>query len=160
MTFRSLQLLFPVLVGLHNAEEAILLPRWRHRSGPWFRGTTPGTLRFALAVFTALAIGVTVLSAIAGGRTLWANITFGYIVAVVINALVPHIAVSIAKRTLMPGVVTAAALNLPVLSFIAVLAIRQGYVSPHDALVFSVVVGILLLLMIPVLFKLGEVLGF
>lgn len=160
MTFRSLQLLLPVLVGLHNAEEAILPPRWRYRSGRFFRGATPGTLRFALTVFTGLAIAVAVLSAVAGGRTLWANITFGYIVAVLINALVPHIAVSIAKRTLMPGVITAVALNLPVLSFLAVLAIKEGYVSPHDALVFSIAVGILLLLLIPLLFKLGELLGF
>lgn len=160
MTFRSLQLLFPVLVGLHNAEEAILLPRWRHRSGPWFRGTTPGTLRFALAVYTALAIAVTVLSAVAGGRTLWANITFGFIVAMLMNALVPHIAVSIANRTLMPGVFTAAALNLPILSFLALLAIRQGYVAPRDAIVFSIAVGLLLLLMIPLLLTLGKLLGF
>lgn len=160
MSFRWLQLLFPVLVGLHNAEEAMGLPRWKHRSGTWFGGALPGTFRFALTVFTALAVVVTALSAALGPGTFWADVTFGYIVAMLINALVPHIAVSVAKRALMPGTITAVALNLPILSLLAALAIKQGFVAPHDAVVFSIVVGPVLLLMIPLLFRLGKLLGF
>lgn len=159
MSFRYWQLLFPVLVGLHNAEEAIGLPRWKHRSGAWFGGATPGSLRFALTVFTALAVVVTVLSAARGPGTFWADVTFGYMIAVLVNAVVPHIAVSLAKRTLMPGTLTAAALNVPILSFLAVLAIEQGYVSARDALAYSTATGLLLLGLIPLLFKLGKLLG-
>jgi hypothetical protein len=157
--FRYLQLLFPILVALHNAEEAISLPQWARRTGLPFGAVEPAVFRFAVIVFTVLAFAVTVLSAVFGDRTLWANLTFGYMIALLLNALVPHIAVSIVKGTLMPGVVTAAALNLPILSFLAVLALKEGYVSPHDALVFSVAVPILLLLLMPLLFKLGRVLG-
>ena len=160
MNFRYLQLLFPVLVGLHNAEEAILLPRWKLRFGNWFGGDHQGAFRFAVTVYTALAFVVTLLSAVRGSRTFWADVTFGYMIAVLVNAVFPHIAVSIAKRTLMPGVITAAALNLPILTFLAVLAIRQGYVAPRDAVVFSIAVGLLLLLLIPLLLKLGNLLGF
>jgi hypothetical protein len=92
--------------------------------------------------------------------TFWGDLTFGSIIAMLLNSLVPHIAVSVVNRTLMPGVITAATLNLPILSFLAVLALKQGYVSNHDALVFSIAVPLLLLLMIPLLFKLGKVLGF
>jgi hypothetical protein len=159
MTFRTLQLLFPVLVALHNAEEAIGMPRWARRSGPWFGGVEPTVFRFAMVVFTVLAFVVTVLSVVSGRMTFWGNVTFGYIVAMLFNALVPHIAVSVVRRTLMPGVITAAALNLPILSFLAVLALQQGYVSNHDALVFSIAVSLLLALMIPLLFKLGKSLG-
>ncbi|MDR3775796.1 MAG: HXXEE domain-containing protein [Terracidiphilus sp.] len=159
MTFRTLQLLFPVLVALHNTEEAIGLPRWTRRSGPWFGGVQPAVFRFAVVVFTVLAFVVTVLSAVSGKMTFWGNLTFGYIVAMLFNALVPHIAVSVVRRTLMPGVITAAALNLPILSFLAVLALKQGYVSNHDALVFSIAVPLLLALMIPLLFNLGKSLG-
>jgi hypothetical protein len=159
MTFRTLQLLFPVLAALHNAEEAIYLPRWIRRSGPWFGGVEPAVFRFAVVVFTVLAFVVTVLSAVSGRMTIWGNLTFGYMIAMLINALVPHIAVSVVKRTFMPGVITAAALNLPILSFLAVLALKQGYISNHDALVFSIAVPLLLALMIPLLFKLGKSLG-
>jgi hypothetical protein len=159
MTFRNLQLLFPVLVALHNAEEAIGMPRWMRRSGPWFGGVQPAVFRFAVVVLTVLALAITVLSTVSGRMTFWGNLTFGCIIAMLLNSLVPHIAVSVAKRTLMPGVVTAATLNLPILSFLAALALKQGYVSNHDALVFSIAVPLLLLLMIPLLFKLGKFLG-
>jgi hypothetical protein len=160
MNFRYLQLIFPVLVALHNAEEAIGIPRWAQRSGPWFGQVRPAVFRFGLAVLTTLALALTVLSALAGKSTLWANLTFGYMVAMLFNALVPHIGVSLATRALMPGVRTAALLNLPILSCLTALALKQGYVSAHDALVFSLVVPASLLLTIPLLFQLGKALGF
>ena len=129
------------------------------RSGPWFGGVQPAVFRFAVVVLTVLALAITVLSTVSGRMTFWGNLTFGCIIAMLLNSLVPHIAVSVAKRTLMPGVVTAATLNLPILSFLAALALKQGYVSNHDALVFSIAVPLLLLLMIPLLFKLGKFLG-
>jgi hypothetical protein len=158
MTFRFLQLIFPVLVALHNAEEAIGLPKWTRRSGPWFGGVQPAVFRFAVIVFTVLAFAVTALSAVSGGKTFWADVTFGYIIGVLINALVPHVAVSIADLRLMPGTITAVTLNLPILSFLAFLALKQGYVSNHDALAFSLAVPFVLALMIPLLFKLGKLL--
>jgi hypothetical protein len=161
MAFRYLQLLFPVLVALHNAEETIGIPRWTRRSGPWFGGgaVQPAVFRFVVVTFTVLAFVITVLSTVSGRMTFWGNLTFGCIIAGLINSFVPHIAVSVASRTLMPGVITAVTLNLPVFSVLAVLALKQGYVSNHDALVYSIAVPLLLLLMIPLLFKLGKLLG-
>ncbi len=160
MTFHHLQLLFPVLVALHNADEAISLPRWTKRSGPWFGGLQPAGFRFALVAFTILAFVITALSIVSGRMTFWANLTFGCITATVLNAFVPHIVVSVAKRTLMPGVITAVTLNLPICSFLAILALKEGYVSHHNAVVFSIVVPLLVLPMIPLLFRLGRLLGF
>jgi hypothetical protein len=159
MNFRYLQLFFPLLVALHNAEEAVGMPKWTQRPGPWFGGVRPAVLRFSLAVLTSLALVTTMLSAISGRTTFWGDITFGYMVAMLFNAIVPHIAVSIFERTLMPGVMTAVLLNLPALSYLIVLALKQGYVSGHDALVSAIVVPFFLLLMIPLLFRLGEALG-
>src|ERR1035441_5762018 len=56
----------------------------------------PGVFRFAVAVFTVLASGVTWLSAISGKQTVWTYLTFGYMVAMLANVLIPHIAVSVA----------------------------------------------------------------
>jgi len=158
MSFRYLQLLFPVLVALHNAEEAIYIPRWAKPSGLWFGRVQPAVFRFVVVMLTILALVITVLSTVEGRMTLWANLTFGSMMVTLFNALVPHIAVSIAKRTLMPGVVTAAVLNLPILSYLTVLALKQGYVSAHDAVVFSILAAFLLLLIIPLLFQLGKIL--
>lgn len=160
MPFRYMQLLFPVLVTLHNAEEAIRIPRWKRRSGPWFGGAEPGVFRFVVVVFTALAAMATALSAVSGRMSFWGNVTFGYMAAVLFNAFFPHIAVSMAKRTLMPGVITAVALNVPILTFLIVSALRQGYVTAHDAVVYSIGVGLVLLLMLPLLFKVGKMMGY
>ena len=157
MNFRYLQLLFPALVALHNAEEAIGMPKWTQRqSFPWLGRVQPAVFQFAVVVLTVIAFAITVLSAASGRATLWGNLTFGSMMVLLVNALVPHIAVSVAKHTLMPGVITAFVLNLPILSWLLVLALKQGYVSSHDAWLFSFVVPALLLLMIPLLFKLGK----
>lgn len=74
------------------------------------------------------------------------------------NVLMPHIAVSVATRSYMPGVATAVALNLPTLSLLVVLALREEYVSGWKAPAYSVGVAGLLLLSIPARFKLGRVL--
>jgi hypothetical protein len=79
-------------------------------------------------------------------------------IAMLANVLIPHIAATVAMRSYMPGVVTGVALNLPVLSLLVVLALRQGYVSGWKAAAYSVVVGGFLLLSIPALFKLGKAL--
>jgi hypothetical protein len=74
------------------------------------------------------------------------------------NVLIPHIVASVALRSYMPGLATAVALNLPVLSLLVVLAVREGYVSGWKAAAFSLGVSGILLLSIPALFKLGQAL--
>jgi hypothetical protein len=109
-------------------------------------------------VLTVEAFVITWLSARSGKQTVWTYLVFGYMVAMLANALVPHIAVSAASRRYMPGLATAVALNLPALSSLVVLALREGYVSGLEAAAYSLAVSGFLLLSIPVLFKLGKVL--
>ena len=84
---------------------------------------------------------------------------FGCMVATLANVLIPHIALTVALRSYMPGVATAVALNLPVLSLLVVLAIREGYVSGWKAAAYSVGVAGLLIAVIPALFKIGKLLN-
>jgi hypothetical protein len=115
--------------------------------------------RNALAVLTVLAFAATWMSASSGRQTVWTYLFFGYMVAMLANAFVPHIAASVATRSYMPGVVTAVILNLPVLFLLVVLALREGYVSGWRAVAYSVGVAALLLMSIPALFKLGKLLS-
>jgi hypothetical protein len=159
MSFQSLLWFFPIAVTLHNAEEAIWFPEWTKRTSRWPAPVEPGVFRFAAVVFTTVAFAVTWLSARSGKQTVWTYLAFGYMVAVIANALVPHIALTLAMRRYMPGVVTGAFLNLPVLSLLVVLALREGYVSGFKAAAYSIGVAAVLLLSIPALFKLGRVLN-
>lgn len=155
--FRNLEWLFPIVITLHNAEEAIWLPGWSNRR--CHAQVAPSVLRFGATVLTVLAFVVTWLSVRSGKQSVWTYLAFGYMVAMLANALIPHIAVSVATRSYMPGVATAVALNLPVLSLLVVLALGDGYVSGWKAAAYSAAVPGLLLLSLLVLFKLEKILS-
>jgi hypothetical protein len=159
MSFQRLLWFFPIAVTLHNAEEAIWFPDWTKRVRRWPAPVAPGVFRFAAAVFTIMAFAVTWLSARSGKQTVWTYLAFGYMVAMLANALIPHIALTLALRRYMPGVATAVLLNIPVMSLLVMAAIREGYVSGSKAVVYSIGVSGVLLLSIPTLFKLGRVLN-
>jgi len=159
MSYRNLLWLFPIVVTLHNAEEAIWLPSWSKRAVLWRSPVTPGSFRFAVAVLTVLAFALTWLSAASGKQTVWTYLAFGYMAAVLANVLIPHLALTVALRSYMPGVATAVALNLPVLTLLVVLALREGYVSGWKAAAYFVGVAGVLMAAIPILFKTSKVLN-
>jgi hypothetical protein len=159
MSYRNLMWLFPIVVTLHNAEEAIWLPSWSKRAVFWHTPVTPGFFRIVVTVLTVLAFAVTWLSAESGKETVWTYLAFGYMVAVLANVLIPHVALTVALRSYMPGVATAVALNLPVLTLLVVLAIREEYVSGWKTAAYSVGVTGLLLASIQILFNKSKILN-
>jgi len=153
MSFHKLQWLFPIAVTSHNSEEAIWFPAW------WVRNTKEmpahpgaGAFRSAVAVLTIAAFMVTYLSERKGKESFWAYLMFGYIVAMLANVFVPHIPASLVFRSYTPGVVTAVLINLPVMGFLSVRAVREGWVSGRKAVVFGVAVPLAIAGMIPMLF--------
>ncbi len=81
---------------------------------------------------------------------------FGYMVAMLANVVYPHVAMSIATRSYTPGIATAVALNLPVLSLLVVSAVAERQVSGWKAVAYGAGVPGILLLFILVLFRLGR----
>ena len=158
MSYQSLLWLFPIVITVHNAEEAIWLPGWSKRAVLWRSPVTPGVFRFAAVVLTVLAYAVTWLSAESGKQTVWTYLAFGCIAATLANVLIPHVALSVALRSYMPGLATALLLNLPVLSLLAVLALIEGYVSGWKCAASFVGVSGALAAFIPALFRLGKIL--
>jgi len=156
MSFPRLIWLFPVVTALHNLEEAIWFPAWARRTGRWHARFTPGAFRFAVLVLTVLAFAVTGMSVRSGRQSVWTYLAFGYAAAMLANAFIPHIAVAITRHAYMPGFWTALLLNVPVLSWLVVLAIKQGYVSADRAAAYAAGVAAALLASIPALFYLGR----
>jgi hypothetical protein len=159
MTFQGLEWLFPVVITLHNAEEAIGFPNWSKGAGRrWHGSVTPGTFRFTVAVLTILAFALTWMSVVSGKQSVWTYVAFGCIAVTLVNVLLPHLAATIALHRYVPGVVTAVFLNLPVLTLLMVYALREGYVSGWKAVVYCIGVAGALVASLPALFKLGKVL--
>lgn len=146
MDFRRLQWLFPIAVTLHNAEEAIWMPGWAAKHLEDVVGRPPGAteIRTALVVLTVAAFVATCLSVRRGPESVWAYLTFGYIIAMLANVFVPHVPAAIVVRGYAPGVVTAVLINLPVMSLLAVRMVRERWVSGWKAAGFGVGVPLVL----------------
>lgn len=156
MSFQKLQWLFPIAVTLHNSEEAIWFPAWwtRHaREVPMQPG--PDAFRFALAALTVAAFVITCLGARKGKESVWAYLMFGYIVAMLANVFIPHIPASLVFRSYTPGVVTAVLINLPIMGFLAIRAVREHWVSGRKAVTFGIAVPLAIACMIPMLLLIG-----
>jgi hypothetical protein len=123
----------------------------------WRIPVSPGAFRFEAAVMTILAMAVTWLSVSSGGQSFWTYLTFGYMVATLAN-VISHVAMSITTRSYMPGVAAAVALNLPVLFFLVASVLTERRVLGWKAVAYGAGVPGLLLLSIPVLFRLGRTL--
>jgi hypothetical protein len=158
MSYLRLIWLFPVVTALHNLEEAIWFPAWATRTSRWHAQFSPGAFRFAVFVLTVLAFAVTWMSVRSGRQSFWTYLAFGYAAAVLANAFLPHIAMTLAGRAYMPGFWTALLLIVPVLSWLVVLALRQGYVSGGKAAAYAACTAVVLLASIPALFYLGKAL--
>ncbi|MGA9505190.1 MAG: HXXEE domain-containing protein [Terriglobales bacterium] len=156
MSFERLQWLFPIAVTLHNSEEAIFFPAWWARLAREIPAhPNPALFRFALALLTAAAFLVTFFNRQKGRESLWAYLTFGYIVAMLINVFIPHIPASVMFRSYTPGVVTAVLINLPVMTWLAFRALRDRWVSGRKALRFAIAVPVAMAGIIPVLLLIG-----
>jgi hypothetical protein len=146
MTFRKLQWWFPIAVTLHNAEEAIWMPRWSASHAAQLLVNPPGASEIiaALVVLTAAAFAVTYQSARRGPESIWAYLTFGYIVAMLANVFVPHVPAAIVFHGYAPGVVTAVLINLPVMSILLICMLREGWVRGWRVAIFGIGVPLML----------------
>jgi hypothetical protein len=152
MSFQRMQWLFPIAVTLHNSEEAIWFPAWwsQHaREVPVHPNS--GAFRFAVAALTLAAFVITYMSARKGKESVWAYLMFGYIAAMFANVFIPHLPASLILHSYTPGVVTALLINLPVMSLLAIGAVREGWVSGRKAVTFGIAVPLAIAGIIPLL---------
>jgi hypothetical protein len=140
MSFSRMQWLFPIAVLLHNCEEAIWMPAWVVQHSGQLPVVPPGLdeIRRALLVLVVAAFMVTYLSARNGRDSLWSYLLFGSIVTMLANVFVPHVPASIVFRAYTPGVATAVLINLPLMTWLAVLAVRDKWVGGWRAAGFAV----------------------
>jgi hypothetical protein len=140
MAFEKLQWLFPIVVTLHNGEEAIWMPGWDLRHAARLPLHPPGAIkiRIALLVLTVAAFAVTYLSSRKGPGSLWAYLLFGSIVTMLLNVFVPHVPAALIFRGYAPGVVTAVLINLPLMGYLALRAVRERWVRGGKAVMFGV----------------------
>ncbi len=112
-------------------------------------------LRFALVVVALLAFVTAGLAQIGGPRSVGAYLHAGYMLAMFLNVFVPHLAVSLARRQLMPGTVTAGLLIFPVTLLGLLTGFGRGWLGPLPFALYGAGVTAALLVSLPMLFWLG-----
>jgi hypothetical protein len=153
LSFRTIQWLFPVVVTLHNGEEAFYMPKWvsaHHGQLPMH--PRAGAIFLALLLLTLAAFAVAILSVQRGEQSVGAYLLFGYAAAMLINVFVPHIPATLAFHEYTPGVATAVLINLPFMSVLMFRAVHDRWVSGIRAVRYAALVPLAIGASILVLF--------
>ncbi len=106
LTFPQLMWLVPILFAIHNLEEAPLMKAWSEKSPLPFH-TTIKTAPFSIAVtfLTILAFVVTGWGVNSPPQSLGVYLVVTLQAVILLNAFLPHVAVTIRYRSYNPGVI-------------------------------------------------------
>ncbi|MGE0315438.1 MAG: HXXEE domain-containing protein [Lautropia sp.] len=156
MTLTVLAAIFIACVLLHNVEEALLLPAWTARHPRWHPRVGASEFRFAVAILSVALVATALAAALRGPQSAAAYLVFGFVFAMAINAVFPHLAASLAVRDYMPGTATGLLLNLPVGGLLLHRALGEQWVSLRHMLWVAPAVSLALVASIPLLFSLGR----
>jgi hypothetical protein len=119
--YRLTAISFGVGVTLHNLEEAAYLPGW-FRSHLKLLFEPNQKIYWILTSLVSVVIWVPIVGVcIAPEDRLFQTVLSGFALLVVINVAIPHLALTLAKRSYSPGTGTAILFNLP----LGVLLIRE-----------------------------------
>ena len=156
ITFENFYFLFLLAVTLHSLEEAVWLPDWSQQAGRWHQPVEKIPFHFAVLVLTILAYVFAYLGLMGGKQSFGIYLLSGYVWIMLVNVFFPHLLAAIWLNQYVPGLGTALALNLPICSAFLFVVLREDYVSPWPLLITGCIFMSGALILIPMLFKLGE----
>jgi len=129
MSHLCLPLMFATGVTLHDLEEAFWLPDWIRTHVKTVFDPNPK----AYWVVTSLVSLVVWIAAMA--VWIWPTVQpfhlvlSGIALAMAVNAFVPHLSMSLIRRSYMPGTATGMLINLPLAALLLQTQLRSGVVS-------------------------------
>lgn len=152
----SLWLFFPIAITLHNLEEAIWLPAWTKHAKQFHKPIESNVFYFAVIFVTILAYLSTFLAIAFPSSWLWKYIFHGFLGAMILNTIFPHLVSTIILRRYSPGLITGLFLLLPINSIILYQSVMLGHIKLTDLMISILVVSLALLSFLPLFFKIGE----
>lgn len=152
----SLWLFFPIAITLHNLEEAIWLPAWTKHAKQFHKPIESNVFYFAVIFVTILAYLSTFLAVAFPSSWLWKYIFHGFLGAMILNTIFPHLVTTIILRRYSPGLITGLFLLLPINSIILYQSVMLGHIKLTDLMISILIVSLVLLSFLPLFFKIGE----
>jgi hypothetical protein len=104
---------FTAAAVMHNLEEAWQLPAFVARHPGVYPPLPPGAFDVAAAVLALAFVSATGLAMRRGARDVAVYVFAGYVVAMLLNVFLPHLAATLWLRAYTPGLGTAVLLVLP-----------------------------------------------
>lgn len=154
--FAFWQIAFLLSVAIHNVSEARNLPAWvnKHRNGlpRMITATNPGFVRATFAV-TLLCAVVTIAAILSGAGSLGLQVLCGFALIMCVNALIPHLALSLWLRDPMPGLVSGIGLVLPTGLVVLTKTYQKAALSSEQMFTTVPMIAIALLIGLPLLLR-------
>jgi len=149
-------LLFLFSITLHNVEEALWLPQWSKYATKFHKQVEKNEFHFAVLIITLIAYLCTSLFIFFPNVLLLKYFYFGFVGAMIINTIFPHLIATIFLKRYSPGLITGVLLQVPVNVLIIVDSINSGIINFYSLLISIIIVGLFLLSVIPILFRMGR----
>jgi len=156
MSLPTLGWLLTLGVVLHNTEEALYLPAWSTLAGKWYRPIAARTFRIAIILFSGIILFLTALTSHSASNGAAAYIMAGYVLAMVLNALFPHVLATLVSGRYMPGTATALLLNAPLGLLYLHQALAQHRIDLRTFLWTGPAIVLAIVMILPLLFAIGR----
>lgn len=137
-------------------EEALWMPKWSNTNKKYSRVSSTKEFYFALIFITILAYITTFLYGLYQFNGVIKYIFYGFVGAMLLNAIIPHIFLTILTKNYCPGVLTGGFLNLPCFSILIVYSIKINAIELQEVIVSTGIISIVLLAILPILFRIGR----
>jgi hypothetical protein len=147
----------PLVIALHNLEEALWLPAWsQKRIARWQRPVDAGPFRFAVSALTLVAFLLAGWTELRGPGSWGHYLLAAYALGQGLNVLFPHAIATVLSRTYAPGLLSGLFFVLPATATFLVRSFAGGELHAARFVKVSLLVIPLMLLSIPVLFAIGR----
>ena len=139
LTFKQVLWFIPIVLTLHNIEEALTMPTWVMAHLPLINESLPIAIHFtpmqlllSLLLATVVPLIVTMVCINGEKRSGKLYLLFLLQMIVLLNVFIPHIAASIKMKQYNPGVITAVCVNLPFSLYLFRRAFLERYFAPRE----------------------------
>ena len=150
-----LQPLFALII--HNIKEALWLPQWSKHAKKFHKEVRPFEFLFAALVITVIGLLATSAILLFPEIKFLKYLYFGFYGMMFFNAFFPHLIATIVLKKYAPGTVTALLLNVPINLIIIKKAVTLNKTGISEVLISTVIMGIIILMLLPLLFKAGRI---
>lgn len=151
----SMVILSLIALSIHNFEESLSMDKYSKNIRKSYKPITAGEFRFAVLIITAIFYVAVFLYLLFPLNFLIKYFYFGFLGAMILN-LFSHILPTIVLKKYSPGLITSIFLVVPTNLYLIIQGFKSGILGAFGLILACLFMSLLLLALIPLLFKLSK----